>query len=79
MYIEGTSFDTIQTIRDQVLNATVEDIQALAEPIQKMLSQGVICVVGNEGRIEDAKDLFHTVRALTELQNYRITELQNKE
>ena len=79
MYIEGTSFDTIQTIRDQVLNATVEDIQALAEPIQKMLSQGVICVVGNEGKIEDAKDLFHTVRALTELQNYRITELQNKE
>jgi Zn-dependent M16 (insulinase) family peptidase len=66
MYIEDVPFEEIQTIRDQVLSAEPEDIRALAEPVSAILDQGVLCVIGNEGKLEADKDLFGTLRNLTE-------------
>ena len=39
----------------------VEDIKALAHPVRAALEQGNICVVGNEDKIQEAKDLFKNI------------------
>ena len=54
----------IQKERDQILNAQVEDIRALAPLIEEVLSQNQICVVGSEGEIEKEKELFQEVKHL---------------
>ena len=50
--------------RDQILNATVEDIHALAPLIQAVLSDDQLCVVGSENAIEKAKDVFMETKPL---------------
>ena len=59
-YISGT----IQKIRDEILGTSVEDIRALAPYVEAILKKGAVCVVGNEEKINAAKDLFDTVSAL---------------
>lgn len=66
MYIEEVPLEEIQTIRNQVLTAKPEDIRALAEPVAAALDQGVLCVIGNEGKLEKDRELFTTLRRLTE-------------
>lgn len=58
MYIRGISYEDLQRERLQVINATVEDIRALAEPMRAALAQHNICVVGSEEKIKEDKDLF---------------------
>ena len=53
-----------QRERDQVLNATGDDIRALADYIDAILTQEHLCVVGGEEQIEEAKDLFDKVENL---------------
>ena len=48
----------------EILNATVEDIRALAELVDCGVKQQRICVVGSEEKIEQEKDLFKTVEHL---------------
>ena len=66
MYIEEVPLEEIQTIRNQVLTAKPEDIRALAEPVSAALDQGVLCVIGNEGKLDKDRELFTTLRRLTE-------------
>ena len=47
-----------------MLRATVEDIRALADIVQAVLDTGALCVLGNEEKIEAAKDLFKETRNL---------------
>ena len=54
----------LQKERDQILNATVEDIHALAPLIQAVLSDDQLCVVGSENAIEKAKDVFMETKPL---------------
>ena len=63
-YYTGTTEEMIQKERDQILNAQVEDIRALAPLIEEVLSQNQICVVGSEGEIEKEKGLFQEVKHL---------------
>ena len=63
-YLSGVTYDDLQRVRDQVLDATVEDIRALAEPVDAAISQENICVVGNETVIEENSDLFDTIESL---------------
>lgn len=63
-YMTGHTYEQRQKIRDQILDVTVEDIRALAEPIAAVLKQGNICVIGNEEQINEAKELFGKVTAL---------------
>lgn len=50
--------------RMEILNATVEDIRALADLVDCVVKQQRICVVGSEEKIEQEKDLFKTVEHL---------------
>lgn len=63
-YLTGITFDTIQKERDQVLGATEEDIRGLAEHVKVVLEQNYLCVVGNEEKIKEQKQLFENVNVL---------------
>lgn len=63
-YYTGTTEEMIQKERNQILDAQVEDIRALAPLIEAVLSQNQICVVGSEGEIEKERELFQEVRHL---------------
>ena len=63
-YMTGATTSLLQKERDEVIDATPEDIKELAAPIRGALNQGYICVVGNENEIDAAKDLFENIEQL---------------
>ncbi|MGN0170062.1 MAG: insulinase family protein [Lachnospiraceae bacterium] len=60
-YLRGITMEDLRKERLQIINATPEDIRALAEPMRAALSQNHICVVGNEEKIRSAKDIFYSI------------------
>ena len=50
--------------RDQILDATLDDIHALADLVDAALKQNNICVVGSEAAIQKEKELFKNVENL---------------
>lgn len=63
-WLMGLDYETVQRERDQVLSCECEDIRALAPYLKAMLSSNNLCVIGNEKRLEEQKELFETVRNL---------------
>lgn len=57
-YLCGVTLEALQKEREQVLNATQEDIRALAPLVQAVLEQNCFCVLGNEEKLRAEKDLF---------------------
>ena len=60
----GISAEQLQKERDMVLAANAEDIRGLAKYVKAVMSDPLICVVGNEGKIKDAADCFDRVEAM---------------
>lgn len=58
MYISGISLEELQMYRNQVLDATAEDIRALASYIEAFLDDEFLCVVGNEQKIKAESEKF---------------------
>ncbi|MBR3644793.1 MAG: insulinase family protein, partial [Lachnospiraceae bacterium] len=58
MYISETTIDMLREVRQQVLGAGVETIRACADAVEAALSDDNICVVGNENKIEENRELF---------------------
>jgi hypothetical protein len=65
-YLENLSYEEIQKERDEILAATPADIRALSDLIASILSDGSLCVIGNENAIRNEADLFFTVKGLCE-------------
>lgn len=65
-YLTNLTQEEIQAERDQILRTTQEDIRAFAEMIKAVMDQNYICVLGNEGKIRQNKDLFHRLVDLFE-------------
>ena len=63
-YLSNVSYERLQAERDQVLGTTQADIRALAPLTKAALDQGYVCVLGNEDRIEEDKELFMETKAL---------------
>lgn len=63
-YLQEMTFEDIQEERDQVINATAEDIRALKDMIAAVLSDGNLCVIGNEDAIKDEQGMFGTIEQL---------------
>lgn len=60
-YMTGTTYAQIQKERDQILGTQKEDIRALGDYIDRIMSGNYLCVVGNENSIRNNQDLFlHT-------------------
>ena len=63
-YLAGVTYDMLQRERTQVIDATVEDIRALAAPIDAAMAQPYFCVVGNEDAITKCSDMFDKIDSL---------------
>jgi len=63
-YLSGTTEEDIQKQRDEILNVTKEDICALADIVKAVIDAGNICVIGNEKKIEENRDMFLEVKTL---------------
>lgn len=57
-YFTGITEELLTKERIEILEATNEDIRALAKPVRAVTDQDHICVVGNEDRIEECADVF---------------------
>ena len=63
-YFSHVTEEMLQRERDQILDATVEDIHNLAPVVEAVLSDGQICVVGSESEVEKNRDLFMETKSL---------------
>ncbi|MGN0141781.1 MAG: insulinase family protein [Roseburia sp.] len=63
-YLQGLSFADIQKERDQVIGATEADIRGLKPLIEAVLSDGNLCVIGNEETLQVEKAMFQELKNL---------------
>ena len=63
-YLENRTKEERQLIRDQILDATEEDIRALEGAARTALKDGAFCVIGSEQAIRDNEDLFGHIEQL---------------
>ncbi len=63
-YLQGLTLEELQAERDEVRNATAQDIRDLADMMEAVLTDDTICVIGNEDNIKKEADLFDEISAL---------------
>lgn len=63
-YFSGVSEEMLQKERNQILDATVEDMRALAPIVEGILEDQAICVVGSESAIKKENELFREIKPL---------------
>lgn len=64
IYLTNQTEEQLQRERDEVLDATAQDIRELAAYIRAFLEDDCLCVVGNEKKIEEEKEKFFTLEQL---------------
>ena len=64
-YFSGVSYEDVQRERDEILQAKPQQIRALAPLVRAVLSEQALCVIGNEEKIQEEKDMFASVDMLT--------------
>lgn len=63
-YLTNLDYETIQKERDEVLNASAKDIRDLEDTVKAILKPGNICVIGNEEKLQEQKQMFKEVSNL---------------
>lgn len=63
-YMSECTFEMVQKARDQVLDATPEDIRGMSKYIRAFMEDDFLCVVGNEQQIKAEKDKFEIIENL---------------
>ncbi|MCI7796141.1 MAG: insulinase family protein [Lachnospiraceae bacterium] len=63
-WYSGVTDEMLKREREEILNATCEDIQALAGIVREILKTGAVCVIGNEDRIRSDAGMFGEIRPL---------------
>lgn len=58
-YIKKVTYKDIQREREEVLNTKIEDIQKFGDLISGSMKQNYLCVLGNEEKIKENKDIFN--------------------
>lgn len=64
MHLAGITEEELQKERDEVLNVTIEEIRELHKLIQSIIDAGNICVIGNESKITENKEMFKEIKSL---------------
>ena len=65
-YVMKLDQANIQKEREEILGTTAEDLRGFAKMIDEIMAKDYLCVVGNEKKIEEQKDLFKSVEKLRE-------------
>jgi len=63
-YLGSVTYEDIQKERDEVLSTDIKKIRELSNVIECFIEQGNFCVIGNEGKIKENKELFKEVKSL---------------
>lgn len=63
-YLMGITNEDLQKERDQVLSSNVGSIRELAPYVEAAVGGDIICVIGNENKLEGVKDNFKTVASV---------------
>ena len=63
-YFCNVTEEMLQSERDQILNATVEDMRNLAPIVEAVLEADQICVVGSENAVNQAEDVLKEIKPL---------------
>jgi Zn-dependent M16 (insulinase) family peptidase len=63
-YLSNITEEDLQKQRNQVLDITQKDINALAPLVEAIMNQEALCVIGNAKVIEKSKDKFHHIESL---------------
>ena len=62
--LSGVTMEEIKQEREEIIHCKVQDIKALKQVIQAILDYQALCVVGNENKIEEEKDIFKNISYL---------------
>ncbi|MBU5483879.1 insulinase family protein [Clostridium sp. MSJ-11] len=60
-YFSGVKYEDIQREREEILDTKVNDIKKLAPIAKDCMKEQYICVLGNEDRIKEEKDMFNNL------------------
>jgi Zn-dependent M16 (insulinase) family peptidase len=63
-YLVGDTLAMLQKERDEILGTTVEDLKGFAKMVESVMAQNALCVVGNEKKIAEDKELFKKILPL---------------
>ena len=63
-YLTGVTEDMLKKERAETLNATQEDIRSLAGIVRAVLKENAFCVIGNEQKLTEEKELFQELKNL---------------
>jgi len=63
-YLSHITNEDLQKERDEILNASPEDIRALEPLLSAVLSDGQKCTIGGETQISESPDLFTSIEPL---------------
>ena len=63
-WYSGVTKEMLQKERDEILSVTAEDIRALGGLVREILNTGAVCAIGSEEKIQNAGNMFKTVRPL---------------
>lgn len=63
-YLTGLTYEMIQKEREEILNAGQEDIRALFGIVEAILKEDALCVIGNEEKLKEEKELFMELKNL---------------
>lgn len=63
-WLTGITEEMLQKEREEILNATPEDIRGLSGIVKAVLADDVLCVIGNEEKLKEEKELFMELKNL---------------
>ncbi len=63
-WLAGITEEMLQKEREEILNATPEDIRNLSGIVKAVLADDVLCVIGNEEKLKEEKELFMELKNL---------------
>ena len=63
-YLQDITYEELQQERDQVIGAQAEDIRNLKDLIASVLDENNLCVIGNEGVLQEQKEMFFELKHL---------------
>ena len=63
-YLSEIPYDALVKERQEVLHTTAQEIRALAPLVQSALKDENICVIGNDQKIEENKEIFNEIKNL---------------
>ena len=63
-YLIGVTDEMLQKEREEILNASQEDIRNLSGIVKAILKENAFCVIGNENKLKEEKDLFLELKGL---------------